>query len=249
MGGASQSAIGVRSIRRGTDLGPSGTRKLIAVGVSCAAAVLLLSLAAWMILGDDADTPEPDGIQIIAPDNKSGSDVIESPVTTASAPAQIEATTAAQIAVYITGEVVSPGVYTVANGARLDAAMQLAGGPTENADLSRINLAAYVTDAAHYNIPEGGELVGYVEPSSDAWTANVVEAAEAGVCAAPLNINTANAECLETLPGIGGVRAAAIVAHREQSGPFANPEAITDVSGIGDGIYRRIAEMITVASH
>ena len=42
-------------------------------------------------------------------------------------------------------------------------------------------------------------------------------------------------------------RAESIVAHREQEGPFASPEAITDVSGIGDGIFRRIAEMITVA--
>ena len=229
-------------------MGPSRTRKLIAVGVSCAAAVLLLSLAAWMILGDRADISEPEGIQIIAPEDTSASDAVEPPAVTTSAPDPPEATTAAQIAVYITGEVVNPGVYTVANGERLDAVLQLAGGPTENADLSRINLAAYLTDAAHYNIPKGGDLVGYVEASSDASAANVVEAAETGGCAPPLNINAANAECLETLPGIGGVRADAIVAHREQSGPFASPEAITDVSGIGDGIYRRIAEMITVAS-
>ena len=78
-------------------------------------------------------------------------------------------------------------------------------------------------------------------------TDNVAEITVAEGCQAPVNINTASGQCLETLPGIGGVRADSIVTHRERVGPFASPEAITEVSGIGDGIYRRIADMITVA--
>ena len=62
----------------------------------------------------------------------------------------------------------------------------------------------------------------------------------------PININAATAECLETLPGIGTVRAESIVAHREQMGPFVVAEDIKAVSGIGDGIYQRIADMIAV---
>ena len=53
-------------------------------------------------------------------------------------------------------------------------------------------------------------------------------------------------DCLETLPGIGSVRAESIVAHREQAGPFATAAGIVAVPGIGDGIYRRIANLITV---
>ena len=68
----------------------------------------------------------------------------------------------------------------------------------------------------------------------------------APACVVPVNINTATAECLETLPGIGSVRAQSIVTHREQSGPFVTTGGITAVSGIGDGIYGRVADMITV---
>jgi competence protein ComEA len=238
----------VRITGRNADLGPLGTKRLIAIGISGAVAVLLLSLAAWMMFGVGADEPEPEGVQIIAPADSSETATIGSPAITTSTPAPLEATSPAQIAVYITGEVLNPGVYTVADGERLDAVLQLAGGPTENADLSRINLAAYATDAAHYNIPKAGEPVGPAEPSGHRSTANSAETAASEGCQVPLNINTANAECLETLPSIGSVRAESIVAHREQAGPFASPEAITDVSGIGDGIYQRIAEMITVAT-
>ena len=84
---------------------------------------------------------------------------------------------------------------------------------------------------------------------SDGSAPNADEAGQSESCPSPVNINTASVRCLETLPGIGGVRAESIVAHREQEGLFANPEAITDVSGIGDGIFRRIAELITVDPH
>ena len=147
---------------------------------------------------------------------------------------------------YITGEVANPGVYSVARDERLDAVLRLAGGPTENADLDRVNLAAYVTDAAHYNIPAAGEPAGPGATLDNRPTPNAVEVRESESCQTPVNINAASAKCLETLPGIGSVRAESIVDHREQEGPFASPESITEVSGIGDGIYRRIAELITV---
>ena len=209
----------------------------------------LLFVAAWMVFGSDANEREPGGVQIIAPAESSEPDAVGSPPVTPSVEAQSEVVPPPQITVYITGEVVNPGVYTIAKGERLDAVLRLAGGATENADLSRVNLAAYATDAAHYKIPETGEPVGAGEPLGDRPAPNADEVAVSESCQPPVNINTASAQCLETLPGIGGVRADSIVAHREQQGPFASPEAITDVSGIGDGIYRRIADMITVATH
>ena len=220
-----------------------------------------------------------------------------------------------EIAVYITGAVARPGVYRVAFGARLDAVIARAGGASQDADLSRINLAAYVSDAAHYRIPTvgapadgafgipsagvagGGDATGAMaaanihagsgavngsavgaggvsagEFSANAAGAGVVSAGEvsingagagivstgggningagaggvaAAVCAAPIDINSATPDCLETLPGIGRVRAETIVAHREEAGPFPSVESITAVSGIGNGIYGRIAGLIT----
>ncbi len=229
-------------------MGSSGTKRLIAIGISGAVALSLLFVAAWMVFSSDANGREPDGIQIIAPAESSEPDAVGSPSVTPSVEAQSEVMPPERIAVYITGEVVNPGVYTIAKGERLDAVLRLAGGATENADLGRVNLAAYATDAAHYKIPVAGEPVGVGEPLGDGSAPNADEAGISESCQPPVNINTASAQCLETLPGIGGVRAESIVAHREQEGPFASPDAITDVSGIGDGIYRRIADVITVVT-
>lgn len=230
-------------------MGPSGTKKLIAVGISGAVALSLLFVAAWMVFAGGASEQEPDGVRIIAPAETSESGAVGSPGAAAPALTPSPTVLPEEITVYITGEVVNPGVYTITKGERLDAALRLAGGATENADLGRVNLAAYATDAAHYKIPAAGEPVGAGEPSGDGPAPNADEGGVSESCQPPVNINTANAACLETLPGIGSVRAESIVGHREQKGPFASPDAITDVSGIGDGIYRRIAELITVDTH
>ena len=185
-------------------------------------------------------------------------------------------------------------MYRVAFGERLDAVIARAGGASQDADLSRINLAAYVKDAAHYRIPSvsntpdgaGGDIddtasninasagavnasavgaggVGAGEFNPGAAGAGVVSVGtvnineggtgEAGVaaavCAAPIDINSATPDCLQTLPGIGRVRAETIVAHREEAGPFPSVKSITAVSGIGEGIYGRIAGLITARPH
>ena len=204
-------------------MGPPGTKRLIAIGISAAVALSLLFVAAWMVFSGDAKGREPGGIQIIAPAESAEPDAVGSPSVTPSVAARSEAMPPQQITVYITGEVVNPGVYTIAEGERLDAVVRLAGGATENADLGRVNLASYATDAAHYKIPVAGDPVGPGEPSGDGSASNADEAGISESCQPPVNINTASAQCLETLPGIGGVRAKSIVAHREQEGPFASP--------------------------
>ena len=230
-------------------MGSSGTKKLIAVGISGAVAFSLLFVAAWMVFAGGSSEQEPDGVQIIAPAEISEPGAVGSPGAITPAPMPSPTALPDEITVYITGEVANPGVYSVARGERLDAVLKLAGGATESADLSRVNLAAHAADAVHYTIPAAGEPAEPGESSGDGSASNAAEAGESEGCRPPVNINTASAQCLETLPGIGGVRAESIVAHREQEGPFANPEAITDVSGIGDGIFRRIVGLITVDPH
>ena len=228
-----------------------GSRKFLATMVSVLAAVAVLGVAAWILTGNSGDSPDAAAdVQIILPvdaANANTSGGSDAPI----AERHDETPVPVAIAVYVTGEVVNPGVYTVPAGERLTNVVELAGGATENADLDRINLAAYVSDAAHYRIPAVGETSdgatntagGDAGGSDGTGTAND-EAAPA--CGVPVNINTATAECLETLPGIGSIRAQSIVAHREQSGPFVTTDGITAVSGIGDGIYGRVADMITV---
>ena len=221
-------------------------KRLAAVVVSCVAATALLAVAAWIALGKSGDGPPDAAVQIIPPTEE----VVEGtpPATTQLTPVGLGGTVSAptEIAVYITGAVVNPGVYSATSDQRLHDVLTLAGGPTDDADLDRINLAARLTDAAHYKIPS----VDDTEPDAPTSGGEQISGSEtlpaANPCAVPININTATAECLETLPGIGAVRAESIVAHREQMGPFIAAEDITAVSGIGDGIYQRIAEMISV---
>lgn len=217
-----------------------------AVAVSCVAAAALLVVAAWMMLGRGGDGPPDAAVQIIPPTEE----VVEGarPGTTQSTPAGQGGTASAptEIVVYITGAVVNPGVYSATPEQRLHDVLTAAGGPTDDADLSRINLAARLTDAAHYKIPSVDDMVPDAPASSGGQVAGSETLPTANPCAAPININTAAAECLETLPGIGTVRAESIVAHREQMGPFIAAEDIKAVSGIGDGIYQRIADLIAV---
>ena len=216
-----------------------GSGRFLATAISGLAAVAILSLAAWMLLGNDGQPrPADDAVRIIPP--AAASSVVE--------PADV-AQAQAEIAVYLTGEVVNPGVYVTTPGQRLDAVLQLAGGPTQDADLNRVNLAAYVTDATHYRIPTIADPdAGTVAVPLPAADAAVGSQPLAVPCAVPVDINTATAECLDTLPGIGSVRAVSIVRHREQAGPFASADSITAVSGIGSGTYDRIANLITVSS-
>lgn len=224
-----------------------GSGRFLATAISGLAAVAILSLAAWMLLGSsgdvnlDAERSSDGAVQIIPPVAAS-SDVVAESAAAGSGLAEPPA----EIAVYLTGEVVNPGVYVTTADQRLDAVLNLAGGPTERADLNRVNLAAYVTDAAHYRIPAVADssAANAAPTAGDAITSEPA----AAPCAVPLDINTATAECLDTLPGIGSVRAESIVSHREQAGPFATADGITAVSGIGSGTYDRIADLITVNS-
>ena len=232
--------------------------RFLATAISGLLAVVILSLAAWMIWGNDsgaapdAEIVADGAVHIIPPVAESSTAEpadVDTPANTAAAsPRPTEPPD--EITVYITGAVVNPGVYVTTADQRLDAVLKMAGGPTQHADLNRINLAVYVTDAAHYRIPstdDADDSPVNSAPYADNPVAEEPAEPTAALCAAPLDINTATAECLDTLPGIGAVRADAIVRHREEVGPFVSIDSITDVSGIGSGTYQKIADLITVS--
>ena len=143
------------------------------------------------------------------------------------------ATPAASIQVYVTGAVARPGVYTLQEGDRLRDAVDRAGGAGENADLARVNLALHVQDQDHHHIPAIGEEAA-VAPSPEA------------DAPARTNLNRAGLEEMMALPGIGEVRANAILEHREQNGPFQSVEELVNVSGIGWTTLERIRPLVTV---
>lgn len=143
------------------------------------------------------------------------------------------ATPAPSVQVYVSGAVARPGVYTLQEGDRLRDAVDRAGGAAENADLARVNLAAHVQDQAHHHIPAIGEAAA-AGPSTEADTP------------AKTNINRASLEELMALPGIGEVRATAVLEHRRQNGPFRSVEDLVDVSGIGWTTLERLRPLVTV---
>ncbi len=129
----------------------------------------------------------------------------------------------AQVVVHITGAVASPGVVTLDEGSRVEDAVGAAGGFTPEADESSINLARILVD---------GEQV---------YVSQVGEAGDGRV-----NVNRADAEALDSLPGVGPVLAARIVADRTANGPFSSLSDLARVDGIGEAVLGEIAALATV---
>jgi len=160
-------------------------------------------------------------------------------------PATTAAAAASEVViVHVAGAVTAPGVYELDTAARVGDAVTLAGGPTADADLDRVNLAAPVVDGVQIHVPRMGE------PALGA-PAPIGAAADAGpgdATAALVDLNLAGLDELETLPGIGPATAAAIIAHREEHGPFTSVASLDDVSGIGPARLDALGDLVTVTS-
>jgi competence protein ComEA len=137
----------------------------------------------------------------------------------------------------IGGAVENPGVYEVAKDTRLFEVIEMAGGLTEDADADRVNRASFVEDGQKIIIPEkGSDIAG--DPAS-------ASAAPGDSGSGLININTATADELKTLSGIGDVTAEKIIEYRS-SKSFKSKEDIMSVDGIGSKTYEKIKDRITV---
>lgn len=149
------------------------------------------------------------------------------------------------IAVYLCGEVCNPGVYVLQAGSRLYQAVEEAGGLTANAQAEAVNLARILLDSEQIYIPNIAESIDQIEKE----TQNVISPAAVVSSASSdnlLNINQASESELMQLPGIGQVKAAAIVTYRNSNGPFSSIEEIKNVPGIKEAAFEKIKGMITV---
>jgi competence protein ComEA len=128
-------------------------------------------------------------------------------------------------------------VYTLEPDSIIKDALTAAGGPTDEADLDRINLAQALVDGQQIYVPHLGEENPPVQVPSSQRSQPIV--------GSRVNINTADLTALDSLPGIGPALAQRIVDYRQANGPFARPEDITNVSGIGPATLERIQDLIT----
>ncbi|MCL5962318.1 MAG: ComEA family DNA-binding protein [Chloroflexi bacterium] len=144
--------------------------------------------------------------------------------------------------VYVHGEVLHPGVYTLQEGDRVEDALAAAGGVTEQADRTRINLAARVRDQQQLNVPP---ISVAKEPAVPGLEKDRDQAPSASVPSATVNLNTASAVELDALPGIGPVTVQKILGHREQIGPFTSIEELKDAKLVNKAQFERIKDRIS----
>ncbi len=149
-----------------------------------------------------------------------------------------DAASKAVIFVHVGGCVVEPGVRELAQGSRVQDAVEAAGGFSKDAARDALNLARVLSDGEQVTVPsqEETQAAAAAQPSVGGDT-------HAG---GKVNINTATAEELDALAGVGPSTAQKIVADREANGPFPSPEDLKRVSGIGDKKYAALADSICV---
>lgn len=144
-----------------------------------------------------------------------------------------------ELQVHVTGAVARPGVYTLSKGARVDDALVSAGGALPDALLGGLNLAKPLFDGEQIHVMQALPAASEPPSSSDPFQA-------ATTASELVNLNTATAAQLQTLPGIGPVKAQAILDYRQQHGAFARIEDLTKVSGIGARTFDKLKHLITV---
>lgn len=145
-------------------------------------------------------------------------------------------TAAAQIYVDIGGQVKNPGVYTVKEGTRVFEVIEKAGGLTEDAFIEQINQAEAVTDGQKIVIPS----------SEDTQQSLMPQTASGKDSSGLVNINSADSQTLQEIPGVGPATAEKIIAYRTENGRFSSIEDLKNVSGIGDKTFEKMKDKITV---
>lgn len=164
-----------------------------------------------------------------------GGQTVEVAAVTSTDDEQADAIAVDVVVLHVIGAVAEPGIVELALGSRVVDAIASAGGPAADADLTGVNLARVVADGEQLRVPRVGEV-----PVSVPGTGTGV-AADGRV-----NINTADAAALETLPGVGPALAARIIAWRDENGPFRSVDELTAVSGIGEKTLDGMRDQATV---
>lgn len=240
---------------------------LLLVGVVGVLALGVI-VSGWWGGGRAGGTNEP-GVSIVTgaptagtPGPPGAASVPSSAPASAPPAASGSASAAPDVAVlYVVGAVEHAGVVRVAADARVTDALTAAGGAAADADLSRLNLARPVVDGERLYVPRIGEAevpaelpagggagagAGAGVGAGSGGSASAGAGGGAGAAAQVVDLNTADATALETLPGIGPALAERILAWRDEHGGFRSVEDLLEVSGIGEGRFAELQDRVTV---
>jgi competence protein ComEA len=145
-------------------------------------------------------------------------------------------TTASTLFVHVSGAVRSPGLYELVQGSRVADAIDAARGASRGGQLDSLNLAELLADGMKVHVPVKGESATTPVPTGTlSPTATPI-----------IDVNVADATMLETLPGIGPTRAAAIIAYRDEVGGFRSVDQLLEVQGIGPATLESMRDLVTV---
>lgn len=206
------------------------------------AALVVVVAVAWLLAAPRGPAPASialSGPQLggSTPDGRSAAGGATSGPAPATTPAKVR-----HVVVHVAGAVRHPGVYRVRAPGRLIDAVNRAGGLTHDADLTQINLAARLTDGRAIIVPREAAVGGAVggAGAGGSSTAGAGSGVAAGAPVGKLNANTATAEQLDGLDGVGPAMAAAIIQLRTKLGGFTRLEQLDDVPGVGE---KRLASL------
>lgn len=148
-----------------------------------------------------------------------------------------------ELIVDVKGEIKRPGVYHSNQNERVIDVIERAGGLTDNADQTQVNFAAHVQDEMVIYIPAKGEVAAGSPGNS---SVSIGTTNGAGAQDGKININKADENELQNLPGIGPSKAASIIQYRQENGLFQNIEDLKKISGIGDKTFEKLKDSISV---
>lgn len=154
-----------------------------------------------------------------------------------------------EIVVHVAGAVKNPGIVRIPRGSRVDDAVRAAGGFSSKADADLVNLAQPLEDGVQVYVPRKGESVAVERRVGSVSSSGVSVRVSAERTEPPqgkININTASAEQLESLPGVGPATARAILEYRKQNGGFQSVDELIEVRGIGPKKLEQIRPYVVV---
>lgn len=205
-------------------------RARIRIGVGAAIVLLIAALVTAVIV---SAVGQQSGHRVVSPGG-TGAGV------SSTDPAATDTAVGAIILVHVLGAVARPGLFELPDGARIIDVVAAAGGLSETADPAGVNLARIVSDGEQLYIPQLGEA----QPGAPPGTA--ASGAEGGVTGGKVNLNTASAVELETLPRIGPAMSQRIIDYREANGRFSSIDDLRNVTGIGDKTFDGMKDLITI---
>lgn len=153
-------------------------------------------------------------------------------------PLALEKSGGGRVVVHVAGAVRRPGVYRLSAAARVDDAVRRAGGPSDDADLTQVNLAAKLEDGRQVLLP--------ARPDTAAGAAAVAASGSGAAPGVPLNLNTATVDQLDELDGVGPATAEGILEFREANGGFGSVDELGEVPGIGEKRLESLREQVRV---